>query len=134
MKQVKENKPIILFDGICNLCNGLVSIIIKRDKNKIFSFETLQSEDGQKILIEHDLNQRDMDTIVLIVASELYIKSQAIFRIIRLLGGLWKIFLIFQLFPDKFNDYIYDILSRNRYGIFGRRDHCIIIDDTFQKK
>jgi len=130
VKPINKNKITIFFDGVCNLCNGLVDFILKRDKSGIFIFETIQSEYGQKILFEYDMNLNPMDTIVLIEGDKLYIKSKAIFRIINQLGGVWIVFLVFRIFPNSFNDYLYDVVSRNRYRIFGKRRHCRIIESA----
>ena len=107
-----------------------MDFILKRDKSGIFIFETIQSEYGQKILFEYDLNLNPLDTIVLIEGDKLYIKSKAIFRIINQLGGVWIVFLIFRIFPNSFNDYLYDVVSRNRYRIFGKRSQCRIIESA----
>ena len=130
----KRNNPIILFDGECILCNTIVGHIIKNDFKKIFVFVALQSEHGQKILNDYSLDQKKNDTIILIEKCRLFIKSDAVFRIIKHISGFWKILIVFQILPKAINDYIYDLVSRNRYKIFGKLDHCFISDQTISGK
>jgi predicted DCC family thiol-disulfide oxidoreductase YuxK len=128
-KNNKRNfdKPIILFDGICNLCNGLIQFILRKGRNESFKLETLQSSFGQDVLEKNNLTHSPFDSVILIENASLYFKSEAIFRIFYHLGGLWKIFLIFKLFPQRFNDYLYDLIARSRYRIFGKRKTCVVM-------
>jgi len=121
------DNPIILFDGQCNLCGGLAGIIRRSDKYRKFVLATMQGKVGSQLLMNYGLDGKGLDSVVLIDSAGLFIKSQAIFRIIEHLGGLWTVFLVFKLFPLGFNDYLYDLIARNRYKIFGKRKKCMII-------
>lgn len=126
--KIPENvyQSIILFDGVCNLCNGFVQFLIKRDLKSKFKFATLQSESGQRLLGKCNLTKDKTETVILIDGGEKYIKSEAVFRIIRILGGWIKLVLIFSLLPRAFTDFIYDQVAKNRYRIFGKRNECMV--------
>lgn len=116
----------ILFDGVCNLCNGVVKFITKRDKNKKFSFLSLQSEEGKKILSRYNINALETDSIVYVKNNQAYIKSRAVLKIAGDLSGIYKIFIVFKIFPVFINDYFYDFVAKNRYKFFGKNDTCEI--------
>ena len=120
------DKPIILFDGVCNLCNSSVQFIIKRDSKKIFLFSSLQSDAGQAILLQNNLKNLDFNTIVLLEDGIIYEKSSAILKIIRRLSGLYKFGYVFIIIPKFIRDFVYNIISKNRYKWFGKRDSCMI--------
>lgn len=117
---------IILFDGICNLCNGTVQFLIKRDSKAKFKFGSLQSKEGQTLLKHFDLSPNDFDTFVYIKEDKCFIKSSAAFRVLKELGGLWKFFYAFLLIPKKIRDFLYDVVVRNRYKWFGKRESCMV--------
>ena len=111
---------IILFDGVCNLCNGVVKFITKRDSNKKFSFLSLQSADGKKLLNQFNINTLTTDSIVYIKNNQAFIKSRAAIEIANDLGGIYLFLMIFKIFPTKINDYFYDFVAKNRYKFFGK--------------
>ncbi|NND16854.1 MAG: thiol-disulfide oxidoreductase DCC family protein [Eudoraea sp.] len=124
---MKHNKQIILFDGVCNLCNRFVQWIIKRDKNDAFRFAPLESKIGQQLLQEHNLNPDAMDTIVLIQPfSGHYTKSTAALKIGSTIGGIYRIFSLFWIFPAFLRDPVYDWVARNRYKWYGKQDKCMV--------
>jgi predicted DCC family thiol-disulfide oxidoreductase YuxK len=116
---------IILFDGVCNLCNNSVKFIIKRDTSGYFKFASLQGETGQRLLKKHSLNY-DLNSFVLIEKEKVYIKSSAALRVCSQLGGAWRIFSIFRFLPPLFRDFLYDIVAKNRYKWFGKEESCIL--------
>ncbi len=125
--KIPEGKKIILFDGVCNLCNSSVIKVIKHDKRNVFLFTALQSETGQKILSELNIDSKKMDSIILYSPNEaFYKKSSAALRIMYEFGGLWKLTQIFRIFPAAFNNLFYDLIARNRYKWFGKKDSCMI--------
>jgi predicted DCC family thiol-disulfide oxidoreductase YuxK len=127
MEGIPQDKKIILFDGICNLCNSSVQYIIKRDKNDIFRFVALQSELGQKIVKHLGIANRNIDSIVLYEPGRAYYyKSSAILRIAGELGGLISLLIIFKPFPKKIRDAVYDYIARNRYKWYGKKEFCMI--------
>lgn len=117
---------IVLFDGVCNLCNASVNFIIDRDEKAIFKFTSLQSEVGQNILVEHQLKQSDFDSIILLKEGKILKKSDAALEIARNLDGWWKYFYVFGIIPKFIRDFFYDLIAKNRYRIFGKSDACRI--------
>ena len=120
-----NNKNILLFDGYCNLCSRLVNFIIKRDKKAKFLFVSLQSESGQSLLKKFGLPTDDFDSVVYISNNKNFQKSSAILHILKELGGIWKFFFIFIIIPNFIRDFIYKIIAKTRYKIFGRQDSCM---------
>ena len=120
------NKPvnIILYDGYCMLCSRTMKFILKRDKNKKFKYLPLQSENLEPGIPE--LTSKNYETVILVMNGTSYFKSDAVFRIIKEIGGFWKSLLIFRILPRRFTDWIYDIIAANRFRIFGRSDTCYI--------
>ena len=120
----------VLFDGVCNLCNGAVRFIIKRDPHAHFRFASLQSDIGQGLLQEHNI-PLDVKTIVLIVAdadrgSRAYDRSSAALHIARGMHRGWPLFFGFMIIPRFIRDGVYNFIARNRYKWFGRRDECML--------
>ena len=116
--------PVILFDGVCNLCNRSVNFILKRDSGKIYKFASLQSDAAINIFNKHNLNLDKFDTIVLIKDQKVYQKSNAILEVTRSLGGLWPLLYVFKLIPRFLRDALYNYLAKNRYSWFGKSDQC----------
>lgn len=126
---------IVLFDGICNLCNSTVQFIIKRDKNNVFKFSSLQSEFGQNFLKERNLSSTDFNSIILYEPGvAYYTKSTAILKIVQKLGFPYKILSVFLLIPSLIRDSIYSLLSKNRYHLFGKKDSCMVPTPENKKK
>ncbi|MCS6832078.1 MAG: thiol-disulfide oxidoreductase DCC family protein [Flammeovirgaceae bacterium] len=117
---------IILFDGVCNLCNSSVNFIIERDKKRRYKFASLQSETGRKLLEKMGLPSNKLDSIVLIEDETVYFKSTAALKIASQLDGFWKIFGIFRLVPRPLRDAAYDLIAKNRYRWFGKKASCRI--------
>lgn len=115
---------IILFDGVCNLCNGWVNFVIDRDPDKNFHFAALQSEAGQRILLEIGLPGDFLDTIVLVENGKYFLYSTSILRTMRRLNKLWPIFYGLVMIPQKLRDWIYRWIASNRYLWFGKDDAC----------
>ena len=124
---IPKNKKLVLFDGVCNLCNDAVLKIIKHDKKDIFLFAALQSNIGKNIINELGIDSSKIDSIILYIPGENYfIKSEAALNIANEFQGFWKLFQIFKVFPLFFNDFFYDFIARNRYRWFGRKEQCMI--------
>ncbi|WP_299485481.1 thiol-disulfide oxidoreductase DCC family protein [uncultured Allomuricauda sp.] len=133
--RVGNNKKIILFDGVCNLCNGAIQFIIKRDKTDTFRYAPLQSEIGEQLIAERAIDTSKVDSIILIEPGIAYFtKSDAALRIAQDFGGLWKALAIFTWIPKTFRDAIYDLVAKNRYKWFGRKDACMIPTPELQAK
>ena len=115
---------IILFDGVCNLCNAFIRWIVRRDRRAHFKFAALQSPVSQQILPTQV--SPEMDTVLLVESGKIYMKSEAVLRIIQQLGGVGRLSPILRVIPRRMRDRIYDFIARNRYAWFGRRDQCMI--------
>lgn len=124
MNNTKEG--IVLFDGVCNLCNYLLHFIIKRDPGAKFRFAALQTMIGQQLLMEKQILSANSNSVVYIRDGNCFIKSSAILYILLDLGGVWKIFYVFIILPPFIRDFVYTIIARTRYKIFGKRDTCMI--------
>lgn len=127
-------RPVILFDGVCNLCNSAVQFILKRDKRAKFLLGSLQSESGQALLIKHDLPIDDYASFVYIKEGKVYTKSSGALHVLKDLGGLWKLFFVFILIPMPIRDYAYSLIANNRYRIFGKKNECIIPSDGVKSR
>jgi predicted DCC family thiol-disulfide oxidoreductase YuxK len=127
MKNLPQNKKIILFDGICNLCNSSVQYVIKRDKKDIFRFVALQSELGQEILNHIGINPKHIDSIVLYIPGvAYYYKSSAALEIAKNLGGVFTPSTVFKMIPSRLRDFVYDYIAKNRYKWYGKQESCMI--------
>ncbi len=122
------HKKIILFDGVCNFCNDTINYIIKNDRKDVFRFASLQSILGQELLNTRGINPQQIDSIVLIDPDiAYYIKADAAIEIAVEIGGLWSFFRIFEyILPQKFRNFIYDFVAKNRYRWFGKKEQCMI--------
>ena len=114
---------IILFDGVCNLCNGFVNFLIDQDTSNRFKFASLQSEFGEKVLVNNNLQTDDYQSVIVLVGDELFTKSAAIFKVIERLPK-WRWLRFFKVFPSFILDAIYGFVAQNRYRIFGKRESC----------
>jgi predicted DCC family thiol-disulfide oxidoreductase YuxK len=118
------DNPIILFDGVCNLCNRSVAFVIKRDHECVFRFAPLQSDAGQELLRRFNLPTDTFDTMVLVEGATCYTKSTAGLRILYRLGRPWSLLYSFILVPRFLRDSIYRIIVHNRYKWWGKRESC----------
>lgn len=124
---VENGKKIILFDGVCNLCNNSVLFVIKRDKKDLFRYASLQSEVGQQLVRERGIDTSQVDSIILIEPGVAYFtKSDAALEIAQHLGGLWKLSAVFTWIPKSIRDVVYDFVARNRYKWYGKKDACMV--------
>ncbi len=124
---IEKGKKIILFDGVCNLCNGAINFIINHDKNDIFRYASLQSDVGRKLIEERNIDTSKIDSILLIDPGVAYYhKSTAALKIAKHLTGVYPAFAMFLVFPKLIRDWVYDIIARNRYRWFGKTESCMI--------
>ncbi|WP_396589798.1 thiol-disulfide oxidoreductase DCC family protein [Allomuricauda sp. R78024] len=132
---LEKEKKIILFDGVCNLCNGAIQFVIKRDKKDTFRYAALQSEIGEQLIAERAIDTTKVDSIILIEPGVAYFtKSDAALNIAKEFGGGWKLLGTFIWIPKSFRDVIYDLIARNRYNWFGKKDACMIPTPELQAK
>lgn len=117
---------IVLFDGVCNFCNGSVNFVIERDATGYFKFAPLQSEIGQMLLDKYGIDKSETDSVILIEEEKAYTHSTAALRIARKLDGLWSFFYIFRFIPRVLRDFIYKLFAKYRYKLFGKKDACMM--------
>jgi predicted DCC family thiol-disulfide oxidoreductase YuxK len=119
-----EEKQIILFDGVCNFCNFWVNFVIKRDKKDLFRFVALQSEKTKELISNYNFNSSKLDTLILVAGNKIFTKSTAALMICKQLDGLIKILYACIILPKIFRDFIYNLIAKNRYKLFGRKESC----------
>lgn len=117
-------RDVVLFDGVCNLCNGAVDFILDRDPEGRLAFASLQSEAGQELLSQYGLSTENFDSVVLLKEGKVYQKSTAALEIAGRLSGAWPLLKVFKLVPRPLRDLIYNFIGRNRYRFFGKREQC----------
>jgi predicted DCC family thiol-disulfide oxidoreductase YuxK len=135
ISELPKNKKIILFDGICNLCNSSVQFVIKNDAKDIFRFVSLQSELGQKIIKYIGISDSNIDSIILFEPGIAYnYKSAAVFKIAKSLNGFLPFFSILNFLPTSFCNIIYDFIAKNRYKWYGKQEFCLIPSANLKSK
>ena len=117
---------IVLFDGVCNFCNGSVNFIIERDKENYFKFAPLQSKIGEELLQKYEIDKAETDSVVLIEDEKAYTHSTAALRIARRLVGVWSWLYAFIIVPRSLRDFLYRLFAKNRYRLFGKQDACMM--------
>lgn len=119
-------KPVVLFDGVCNLCNGFVQTLVKIDPAGKFQFAALQSEFGQEVMAKAQLPVNEISTVILYDNGKIFTHSDVPLEICRQLGGVWSVFLVFKLVPRFLRNRLYNWVARNRYRWFDQRESCMI--------
>ena len=127
IQDLTKDKKIILFDGVCNLCDASIQYVIKHDNADVFRFVALQSELGQKVLKHIGINSIHIDSIVLYEPGiAYYYKSTAALHIAKGLSGIFTLATIFTILPTGLRDFVYDYVAKNRYKWYGKKDNCMI--------
>lgn len=122
--EIPSDDPVVLFDGVCNLCSGFVQFLIPRDPEGKFHFASLQSDVGQALLAAHDLPTETLESVVLIDGGDCYVKSAAVVRILAALGGIYTLCAPLGYVPPPIRDWAYEAVATNRYRLFGTKEHC----------
>lgn len=117
---------VLLFDGVCNLCNTSVKWVLLRDKKGAFKFAPIQSEAGQALLKSFGLENQPLESVILITDQQAYTKSDAAIKVASKLGGIWMLALVFWLVPRPIRDVVYDWIAKNRYRWFGKQEQCLL--------
>ncbi len=125
---------IILFDGVCNLCNGFVQFVVARDSRNVFKFGSLQSAQGRELLAPFNCKREILSTVFLIQSGNLYSQSTAALRILKELDGVWRLMYGFIIIPPFLRDAVYAVVAKYRYSLFGRRKSCMIPTPELQNK
>ncbi len=128
MTKVPDN--VVFYDGVCNLCDSTVKFVIQRDAKKNFLFAQIGGENYNK-LIEDYPKLAQVDSILFYHQNQLYTKSSAALKIVVRLGGFWHLMSVFWLVPKRLRDFIYGVIAKNRYKVFGRSESCIIPDRKY---
>jgi predicted DCC family thiol-disulfide oxidoreductase YuxK len=123
---ITSKDRVILFDGVCKLCNAWSNFIIKHDKKQLFKLCSVQSGEGQAILKHFGLATDVYDSMIYVEGNTFYQQSDAFFQVIAKLGYPWKAVLVFQLIPGFIRNWLYDRIAFNRYRLFGKYDYCVL--------
>ncbi|HEX9828208.1 MAG TPA: DCC1-like thiol-disulfide oxidoreductase family protein [Flavobacteriaceae bacterium] len=135
MTKLPKNKLLILFDGVCNLCNASVNYIIKHDKKDVFRFAALQSEIGRQIIKEHKIDTSKTDSVLLYSKEHgIRYKSTAALKIAKQLGFPRNILIVFIVVPPFIRNWVYDYIAKNRYKWYGKRNACMVPTPELQEK
>lgn len=135
MENLPQDKKIILFDGVCNLCDTTVQFIIKHDKNDIFRFVALQSDLGEKIINHIGVDRSKTDSIILYEPGHAYYyKAEAAFKITEELSGIYSLVGMFSILPKWFSNKVYDYIAKNRYKWYGKKDQCMFPTSDMKAK
>lgn len=126
--------PILLFDGVCNLCDGSVQLIVERDRDSVFRFAPLQSSAGQALLEKHGLSKTDLDSMVLIVGEKCFRRSDAALEIASRLPEPWSSLRLFRVVPRFIRNAVYDLIARYRYSWFGEKDSCMVPTEDLRQR
>lgn len=126
LKTGDKQTAVVLFDGVCNLCNWSVDFILKNDGRRKFKFAAIQSNVGQQLIREAELEPQKFNSVILIVNGHVYQKSTATLMIAKKLNFPWFLFSVFMLVPQMFRDSFYDYIAGKRYAWFGKRKSCRI--------
>jgi predicted DCC family thiol-disulfide oxidoreductase YuxK len=134
VEEIASGRPVLLFDGVCNLCNASVLFVIRRDRRNYFRFASLQSEAGQALLEGFHLPANEFETFVLVEDGRCFVRSTAALRVVRRLNGLWPLLYTFILIPRPIRDFFYDLIARRRYRWFGKREACMVPKPELQSR
>ncbi len=127
--------PLILFDGICNLCESSVQFVIRHDKRERYRFASLQSDAAQRVLKEYAYDDDELGSVLLVADGRVYQKSSAALRIAKYLDGGWPIlYYLFSWIPTGLADIVYDFIGNRRYKWFGKKDECWLPDEHLRKR
>jgi len=130
---MKESRKIILFDGVCKFCNGSVNFIIKHDDKQKFLFAPLQSEFGSQFLQNHpELN--NVVSLVLLENEHYFIYSTGVLKIVKQLKWKWKFLYLFIVVPKPIRDFVYKLVAKNRYRLFGKDETCMVPTKEIKKR
>jgi predicted DCC family thiol-disulfide oxidoreductase YuxK len=135
MLDLPKGKKIILFDGVCNLCENMVQFVIAHDTKDVFRFVALQSDLGKQITKYIGLDDKHIDSIVLYEPGiAYYYKSTAALEIAKNLGGFWHFGTVFKIIPTGIRNIIYDYIAKNRYKWYGKKENCLLPTSGLKSK
>lgn len=123
---MESARPILIYDGVCHLCDGLVRFLIERDPDAVFRFAPRQSAAGRALLARFGRSPETLDAVALVEGHRIRIESDATLRVLFLLGGAWRLLAVFRVVPAPLRDMVYRYVARHRYGWFGRSESCLM--------
>ncbi|MCC7245729.1 MAG: thiol-disulfide oxidoreductase DCC family protein [Saprospiraceae bacterium] len=126
--------PVLLFDGVCNLCSASVQWVLLHDKKEAIRFASLQSEAGRRLMVQHGLDPAQMSSVVLIEQGRCWTMSDAPLRVLAIVGGWWRIFSVFSIVPKPVRDSIYAYIARHRYRWFGKKQECWLPKESWKRR
>jgi len=132
--------PVLLYDGVCGLCNRLVRFTLRHDRKEVFRFAALQSELAERVLGRHGESAGDLNSVYLVLdlgqpSERLLARSEAVIYLLRVLGARWKMLgAMFGVLPRRMGDALYDLIARNRYQVFGKFETCPVLDAEVRGK
>lgn len=129
-----DNQYVVIFDGVCNFCNGAVNFIIKRDPEGVFLFTPMQSDLSQELMSRHQIHNAGVDTFLLIKNDECFVFSSAALEIAKYLTGYWYLFNALKVIPEPVRDAFYKLFACNRYRLFGRKDTCMVPNENMESR
>lgn len=134
-----EMKAIVLYDGVCGLCNRAVQFLLKRDRLDRLQFASLQSDLASKVLERHGLDHKSLDTVYAVLNfgepnETLHAKSDAFLFFAGVIGGIWSVAKIGRIVPRPVRDWLYDFIARHRYQVFGKSESCMLPDPKQRHK
>ena len=127
-------RVLVMFDGVCNLCNGFVQFLIRRDPQARFVFASLQSGFASDQLHRHGVNPRALHSVIVIDQGKMYQRSDAVLRVVGYLPVLWPMLKVFWLVPRFIRDGVYNVIAASRYKWFGRQDACMLPDPSLRAR
>jgi predicted DCC family thiol-disulfide oxidoreductase YuxK len=130
----KTDRPLIIFDGVCNLCEYSLLFIVKNDRQARFKFVSAQSERGKELQRLHGVDTLKDGTVILLKNDQVYVKSDAAVEIAKDLDGLWRLLYVFKFIPKPVRDLVYSIISKNRYRLFGQKNECMLPDKNIKDR
>lgn len=135
----QESQAIVLYDGVCGLCNRLNQFLLKRDRFDRLQFASLQSKFAGMILQRHALDPSDLDTVYVVIDKgtpdeRVLARSDAILHVLRLLGGVWRIAFLGKVLPRALRDVVYRMVATNRYRVFGKSESCMLPEPVHRRK
>ena len=134
MQMEKKDQPIIIFDGVCNLCKYSVAFIVKNDRHAKFKFVSAQSEKGIDLQRMCGVDTLQDGTVILLKNDQVYVSSDAALQIAKELDGLWRLLYVLRFIPKRARDFLYSIISKNRYRWFGKMNECLVPDKNIKDR
>ena len=131
---MSASQHIVVFDGVCNLCNGSVNFIIKRDPKNKFVFSAVQGDFAQELINQNALNNVGEETFLVVKGDQFFMYSDAALEIAKNLSGLWPLLYTLKILPKFIRDSLYKAVARNRYKLFGRTDTCMVPTEELRSR